>query len=116
MADATTLADPEPQRNRRSDGASGLVGYLGDFTRGPAVFTVYDLGPETGVYPAGPNRYLIDCEDGARPYEICRFTGDLEDPPVWRGAWNDDPWCPWILAKARKLAAGSKSGSRSGST
>ncbi|PRY62252.1 hypothetical protein [Glycomyces artemisiae] len=77
-------------------------GWLGDFSRGPAVFTVYRVGPEEGGHPLGPPEYRIECNDGAGPREICRFFGDTDLPAEWFGAWQNDPWCDWILAQANK--------------
>ncbi|RRS00485.1 hypothetical protein [Glycomyces terrestris] len=82
-----------------------MDGYLGDFRRGPAVFTLYHLGAD---HPARPNRitvYLVDVDDGAGPRECCRFTDDSEDVPEWSIAWRGDAWCPWILEQSRALIA-----------
>ncbi|WP_205326669.1 hypothetical protein [Glycomyces sp. YM15] len=97
----TAGAAEDGPRRLRSDGLSPAEGFLGDFTRGPALFSVYDLGADQSGYPNGPNRYLIDVEDGVGARECCRFTDDPEDEPAWRGAWNNDPWCPWILKHAK---------------
>ncbi|MEV3939058.1 hypothetical protein AB0K52_24170 [Glycomyces sp. NPDC049804] len=101
----TAFASDDDRRRLRSDGLSPAEGFLGDFARGPALFSVYDLGPDKSRYPNGPNRYLIDVEDGVGPRECCRFTDDPEDQPVWNGAWNNDPWCPWILQQSKALIA-----------
>jgi hypothetical protein len=56
--------------------------------------------------PVGePNSYRVDCDDGVGPREVCRFGDDPDGPVTWRGAWNGDEWCPWILAEARELVA-----------
>ena len=74
---------------------------LGTFRRWPVVFTVVHLDVPAGT----PNTYRVDCDDGVGPHEVCRFGDDPEAPPVWRGAWNGDEWCSWILAQARVLVA-----------
>jgi hypothetical protein len=114
------------------------VGFLGDFARGHALFSLYRLGPDQSQYPNGPCEYLVDCDDGVGPHEVCRFSvdesersasehGDAEAsgglkrrgsrPGVsktggseprgfdvtWRGAWNGDQWCGWIMGRARDL-------------
>lgn len=68
--------------------------FLGEFRRTPADFLVYQTGPDA---------YRVDCCDSpnAGPGEVCRFTADTA--PVWRGAWNGDEWCPWILAEAHTI-------------
>ncbi|GAA1662012.1 hypothetical protein GCM10009830_04040 [Glycomyces endophyticus] len=79
--------------------------WLGDFSRGPAVFSLYRLGIESGGHPLGPPEYRIECDDGAGPREICRYFDEPESVPEWFGAWKNDEWCPWILQQARALAA-----------
>ncbi|MFC3491084.1 hypothetical protein [Glycomyces rhizosphaerae] len=103
------------------------LGYLGDFVRGPVLFTLYRLGPDQSRYPNGPCEYLIDCDDGVGPHEVCRFTVDADEAAegsareadsgkagdfkaeglqvTWRGSWNGDPWCPWLLTRAAALLA-----------
>ncbi|PRY57924.1 hypothetical protein [Glycomyces artemisiae] len=101
MGEAVVAGD-DPY-NLRSDGKPGVDGYLGDFRRGPAVFTLYDLGPD---YPGRAGRvtdYLLDVDDGAGPRECCRFTDDAEDVPVWSRAWKGDAWCPWIMQQCEAL-------------
>ncbi|WP_335987062.1 hypothetical protein [Glycomyces sp. MUSA5-2] len=93
--------DKDPY-NFRSDGKPGVDGYLGDFRRGPAVFTLYSLGSEPGRTPKIID-YLLDVDDGAGARECCRFTDDPEDVPEWATAWRRDPWCPWILEQCRAL-------------
>ncbi|GAA1689073.1 hypothetical protein GCM10009830_40790 [Glycomyces endophyticus] len=91
--------------NLRSDGKPGVDGYVGDFRRGPAAFTLYSLGAD---HPGRPNRiigYLLDVDDGAGPRECCRFTDDPEDVPEWSGAWQGDQWCAWLLEQCRALIA-----------
>lgn len=100
MAKAANASGDGPC-GRRSDGLPPGQGFLGDFARGPALFSVYELGFDRSQYPNGPNRYLVDVEDGVGARECCRFTDDPEDVPVWNGAWNNDPWCPWIMERAR---------------
>jgi hypothetical protein len=67
---------------------------LGEFRRDPADF---------GVYRTGPDAYRVDCRDSPNggPSEVCRFTADTD--PVWRGAWNGDEWCLWILAETQAI-------------
>ncbi|MFB9661355.1 hypothetical protein ACFQS3_01400 [Glycomyces mayteni] len=90
--------------NLRSDGKPGIDGYLGDFHRGPAVFTLYRLGSDPGRAQKIVD-YLLDVEDGAGPRECCRFTDDSEDVPEWAPAWSGDPWCPWLMDKCMILIA-----------
>ena len=119
MAETATASaeQPESRPGRRSDGGLAAVGFLGDFVRGPALFTAYRLGPDQGRYPNGPCEYLVDCDDGVGPREVCRFSdegAEDESPetaafePVWRGAWNGDEWCDWIMERARAFIAQSK--------
>jgi hypothetical protein len=107
MVKTANASDDGPHKPR-SDGLSPARGFLGDFARGPALFSVYDLGPDHTQYPNGPNRYLIDVEDGVGARECCRFTDEPEDEPIWNGAWNNDVWCPWILKRAKALAGRSE--------
>jgi hypothetical protein len=136
-AAAAAAEEPRGRCGRRSDGGLSTLGYLGDFARGPVLFTLYRLGPDQGRYPNGPCEYLIDCDDGVGPHEVCRFTVDADEPTVgsarraeganedrsevgrrdavgpktegfqatWRGSWNCDPWCPWLLERAAALLA-----------
>ncbi|THV41208.1 hypothetical protein [Glycomyces buryatensis] len=101
----TAAPGEEGPYNLRSDGEPGIDGYLGDFRRGPAVFTLYEIVPPSSEYPRGPVEYLLDVDDGAGPRLCCRFTDDPEDPIVWRGAWNGDQWCDWIMEQTRGLIA-----------
>lgn len=71
-------------------------GWLGDFRRGPAVFSVFRTGPNNGGHPLIPPEFRITCNDGAGPREICRFTLEPEFAPEWFGAWRNDEWCPWM--------------------
>jgi hypothetical protein len=96
-----TVPDGDPY-NLRSDGKPGIDGYLGDFRRGPAVFTLYDLGTDPGR-ALSITSYLLDVDDGAGPRECCRFTDDPEDVPEWAPTWVGDPWCPWLLAQSHAL-------------
>jgi len=72
---------------------------LGSFRRGPANFTLVRTSAATDV----PSTYRIDCDDGVGPREVCRFEESPAAPPVWRGAWNGDEWCDWIMAKVGVL-------------
>ncbi|MEU6858630.1 hypothetical protein AB0B28_07135 [Glycomyces sp. NPDC046736] len=93
MKDESAKSDPHPDQD----------GWLGDFRRGPAVFSVHrEL---SGAHPLGPSDYRIECNDGAGPRLICRFTDEPEAVPEWLGAWRGDQWCPWILAQAHRLIA-----------
>lgn len=67
--------------------------YLGGFQRAHVKFAVLRTAPDT---------YRVDCDDGVGPREVCTFTSQRGSPPVWRGAWNGDAWCSWILAQARR--------------
>jgi hypothetical protein len=101
----TISASDEDPYNLRSDGGPGVDGHLGDFRRGPAVFSLYRLGSD---FPARADKftdYLLDVDDGAGARECCRFTDDPEDVPAWNRAWNGDEWCPWILERCRALIA-----------
>ncbi|MEU6246540.1 hypothetical protein [Glycomyces sp. NPDC047010] len=89
--------------NLRSDGKPGVDGYLGDFRRGPAVFTLYRLGPD---HPGRAHKmiaYLLDVDDGAGARECCRFTDDPEDLPEWAATWLGDSWCDWIMERCKAL-------------
>jgi hypothetical protein len=98
---SVAAADEGPY-NLRSDGKPGIDGYIGDFIRGPAVFTLYTLG----AHPADAARvteYLLDVDDGAGPRECCRFTDESDTVPLWAATWQGDQWCPAILANCRDL-------------
>ncbi len=58
--------------------------YLGEFRRGPAIFTVFSIDKEGGI--------RVDCSDGNGPGEIRTLA--LGGPARWFGAWNGDEWCP----------------------
>ena len=88
----TAFDEPDP----RDDG------WLGDFRRGPAVFSVFQVLPK---HPLRAPEYRITCNDGAGPREICRFFDEPEAIPTWFGAWQNDEWCEWILTNARRLIA-----------
>ncbi|MFB9659913.1 hypothetical protein ACFQS3_09100 [Glycomyces mayteni] len=92
----------ENDYNLRSDGEPGIDGYLGDFQRGPAVFTLYTLGSHPAQTPR-VTTYLLDVDDGAGPRQCCRFTDDPEDTPEWSPAWNGDEWTLWIMAQSLAL-------------
>lgn len=77
-------------------------GWLGDFRRGPAVFSAYK---ETAAHPLALPEYRIECNDGAGPRVICRFVDEPDAVIEWTGTWQGDPWCPWILTQARRLIA-----------
>ncbi len=72
--------------------------YLGEFRRGPAIFTVFQTAVE-------PRSYRVDCSDGNGPGEVCTFNEHPGSAPKWRGAWNGDEWCRWIETEARKVIA-----------
>jgi hypothetical protein len=97
----------EGARRLRSDGRSCGDGFIGDFARGPALFSVYLVPPDQSRYPNEPGYYLIDVDDGVGARECCRFTVESEEPGgpdatvTWNGAWNNDPWCDGILERAR---------------
>jgi hypothetical protein len=78
-------------------------GWLGDFHRGPAVFSVFR--EMSGRHPLIPDEYRITCNDGAGPRVICRFVDEPEMVPEWFGAWRNDEWCEWILKRALALVA-----------
>ena len=63
--------------------------YLGEFRRGPAIFTVF----QTAKAPAN---YRVDCNDGNGPSKVCTFSDRPASGPTWRGAWNGDEWCACI--------------------
>lgn len=106
MGTATTVGpDPADPANRRSDGEPASSGYLGEFRRGHVLFVVYAVPLDQSRCPNRPAHYLVDCYDPVGPGEVCRFTGDPSDTPAWRGSWRGDPWCPWILERARALIA-----------
>lgn len=121
MAETATASAGEPRARvgRRSDGGLSTLGFLGDFARGHALFSLYRLGPDQSRCPNGACEYLIDCDDGVGPHEVCRFTDEPVEPGdgstegfqvVWRGAWQNDEWCPWLLKSARALIAASDGG------
>jgi hypothetical protein len=103
-ARTANAADDGPY-NLRSDGRPGVGGYLGDFRRGPAVFTLYELAAGQGRHPLSPVEYLVDVDDGTGPRECCRFWDDPEDVPEWNRAWSNDEWGPWIMDRCRALIA-----------
>ncbi|WP_112138524.1 hypothetical protein [Glycomyces dulcitolivorans] len=76
-------------------------GWLGDFRRGPAVFSLY----REPAHPLAPAEYRIECNDGAGPRVICRFVDQPDTVPEWVTAWSGDEWCEWILEQARRLIA-----------
>ncbi|WP_157930597.1 hypothetical protein [Glycomyces xiaoerkulensis] len=71
---------------------------LGEFRRGPAIFSVF----RTAVSPA---QYRVTCSDGNGPSEVCTFSDRPGPGPKWHGAWNGDQWCDWIEAEARRIVA-----------
>lgn len=98
---STTVPDDDPY-NFRSDGKPGIDGYIGDFIKGPAAFTLYCLGS----HPADAARvteYLLDVDDGAGPRECCRFTDEVEAVVEWAPTWEGDPWCPDLLGRCQEL-------------
>lgn len=72
--------------------------YLGEFRRGPAIFTVHRIAVR-------PSRYRIMCSDGNAPSPVCVLSEAPGSEPRWHGAWNGDQWCAWIEAEARKVIA-----------
>jgi hypothetical protein len=70
--------------------------YIGEFRRGPAIFTVFRIAVK-------PDRYRVMCSDGNGPGPVCVFAVPSDAEPRWHGAWNGDEWCPWIEAEARKV-------------
>ncbi|SDE53272.1 hypothetical protein [Glycomyces harbinensis] len=78
-------------------------GWLGDFHRGPAVFSVHR--ETANAHPLSPPEYRISCNDGAGPRVICHYIDEPEPVPEWFGAWRGDEWCDWILEQARRLIA-----------
>ncbi|WP_156926026.1 hypothetical protein [Glycomyces arizonensis] len=72
--------------------------YIGEFRRGPAIFTVFRIAVK-------PDRYRVLCSDGNGPGPVCVFADEPGSEPRWHGAWNGDEWCPWIDAEARKVIA-----------
>lgn len=101
----TTFAFPESEPERDPDRDPDTDGWLGDFHRGPAVFALFRIGPNNGGHPLLPPEYRIECNDGAGPRVICRFTEEPEPVAEWFGAWKNDEWCDWILDQARILIA-----------
>lgn len=101
----TTFADPpessEPSGSFDSNDSSEPEGEhcLGKFRRHPVEFSVIF----TSTPPDTPNIYRVDCDDGVGPHEVCRFGDDPDQPVHWRGAWQGDEWCPWIIRNAREL-------------
>jgi hypothetical protein len=104
----TRAKDPKDRYNLRSDGEPGIHGHLGWFRRGPAVFTLYEIPADQSCYPNTPAVYLLDCDDGVGPHEVCRIEADAMDEPMWNGAWKNDEWCPWLLKRIRALIAASR--------
>jgi hypothetical protein len=98
-------SDSDSYSHSASDTEPATDGWLGDFGRGPAVFSLHRLGVESGAHPLVAPEYRIECNDGAGPRVICRFTDEPEAVPEWFGAWRSDEWCDWILDQSRKLIA-----------
>ncbi len=73
--------------------------YIGEFRRGPAIFTVFQTAP-------APRAFRVDCNDGNGPSQVCTFTDHPGSGPDWHGAWNGDEWCAWIELQARKTIKG----------
>lgn len=73
--------------------------YIGEFRRGPAIFTVFQTA-------LAPRAFRVDCNDGNGPSEVCTFTDRPGSGPKWHGAWNGDEWCAWIELQARKTIKG----------
>jgi hypothetical protein len=115
--DETTFAEPDPASNAKRhpephrapapDPRPDDDGWIGTFHREPAVFSVFrEIATD---HPLAASEYRIECNDGAGPRVICRFFDEPEPTPEWLGAWNGDPWCPWILKRAFALIAKTKS-------
>lgn len=70
--------------------------FLGEFQRGPAIFTVFRTAKDANVI-------RVDCRDnGGGPNPCATFNDGIAESPYWHGAWNRDRWCPWIVAETRK--------------
>lgn len=78
---------------------------LGKFRRHPVVFSVIFTATPPDAPRGTPTVYRVDCDDGIRPHEVCRFGDDPDEPVIWNRAWHGDEWCPWILMNARALVA-----------
>lgn len=74
---------------------------LGKFRRWRAEFSVIFVEAPPGT----AHTYRVDCDDGVGPHEVCRFDDAPDEPVIWRGAWNGDEWCDWIMEQARELVA-----------
>jgi hypothetical protein len=98
---SVTLPDEDPY-NFRSDGKPGVDGYIGDFRKGPAVFTLYTLGSDPGRAERVTD-YLLDVDDGAGQRECCRFTDESDAVAEWAPTWQGDPWCPDLLKRCQAL-------------
>jgi hypothetical protein len=96
-------ASPAPDPRPGSEPDPDHENWLGDFCREPAVFSVYREAAD--AHPFIPPEYRIECNDGAGPRVICRFTDEPDPVPEWLGAWRGDEWCAWILERARALIA-----------
>lgn len=70
--------------------------YLGEFRRGPAIFTVFRICGAAACY-------RVDCNDGNGPSKVCEFSERPGSGPSWHGAWRGDEWCAWIELQARKI-------------
>jgi hypothetical protein len=93
----TTFDDPRNDNPPEPEGEH----CLGKFRRHPAEFSVIFVATP----PDTPAVYRVDCDDGVGPHEVCRFGDDPAEPVIWRGAWQGDQWCAWILRNARELVA-----------
>ncbi|MDN3239587.1 hypothetical protein [Glycomyces tritici] len=91
MADTTFDAPPELEGEH----------CLGKFRRHPVEFFVIVIP----MPPGTPVTYRVECDDGVGPHEVCRFSDATEEPVIWRGSWQGDEWCSWILGRARALVA-----------
>lgn len=69
------------------------------------MFTLYEIPADQSCYPNTPAFYLLDCDDGVGPHEVCRIESDAMDEPIWNGAWKNDEWCPWLLKQIHSLIA-----------
>ncbi|WP_460543975.1 hypothetical protein [Glycomyces halotolerans] len=73
-----------------------IDGYLGEFRRGPALFTVHRIAED-------PARYRVECNDGNGPSPVCYFFDSRNADIQWHGAWRGDEWCDWIESEARRV-------------
>lgn len=70
--------------------------YIGEFRRGPAIFTVFGTGKRTG-------RYRVECDDGTGRTAVCVLTDRAGESPEWEGRWQRDRRRAWIESEARAI-------------